>query len=99
MEYPGIHEMVHSCIQGCDIDIRNELTSSVVVAGSTTMMNGFCQRLHKQIQTLYPPNLRVTLVAPANRQVSTWCGASTITSLKAFDKMWITKKDFVDNEH
>ena len=48
-EYPGIHEMVNTCIQSCDIDLRRQLSGAIVVAGSTTMMDGFCQRLHKQI--------------------------------------------------
>jgi len=47
LEYPGVHEMVSSCIQKCDIDLRKALYSEIVVAGSTTLMTGFCERLHK----------------------------------------------------
>ena len=49
LEYPGIHELVTNCIKACDIDLRQPLSSAIVVAGATTQMNTFCQRLHKQI--------------------------------------------------
>ena len=49
LEYPGVHELVVNCVKACDIDLRQELNSSIVVAGSTTMMKNFCQRLHKSI--------------------------------------------------
>ena len=33
-------------------------------------------------------------MAPANRQYSCWIGGSTISELKAFDRMWISKRQF-----
>ncbi len=96
LEYPGVHELVINCIKACDIDLRGGLQSSIVVAGSTTMMKSFCGRLHKSIQNLLPKTStgtnKVTLMAPANRQHSCWIGGSTISELKAFDRMWISKK-------
>ena len=93
LEYPGIHELVVNCIKACDIDLRTALQSSVIVAGSTTLMKSFCQRLHKSIQNLFPKNnARVTLMVPVNRQYSCWIGGSTISELKAFDRMWISKR-------
>lgn len=47
LEYPGVHDIVSNCIQKCDIDLRRSLYSEIVVAGSTTLMSGFCERLHK----------------------------------------------------
>lgn len=47
LEYPGVHEMVATCIQKCDIDLRRQLYGQVIVAGSTTLMSQFCERLHK----------------------------------------------------
>lgn len=36
-------------------------------------------------------------MVPVNRQYSAWIGGSTISELKAFDRMWISKKQF-ENE-
>lgn len=62
----------------------------MIVAGSTTLMSQFCERLHKQL-TKGVKDVKPTLIAPMNRQYSAWVGGATVSSLKAFNKMWITK--------
>jgi centractin len=66
LEYPGVHEMVANCIYKCDIDLRKQLFSNIIVAGSTTLMRDFCDRLHKQIAKLSKES-KPTLIAPNNR--------------------------------
>ena len=66
LEYPGVHEMVANCIAKCDIDLRKHLYGSIIVAGSTTLMHQFCERLHKQLQKL-SKDCKPTLIAPNNR--------------------------------
>ena len=58
-------------------------------------MKYFCARLHKSIQGLFPKsNNKVTLMAPNNRQYSCWIGGSTISELTSFDRLWISKRQF-----
>ena len=94
LEYPGIHELVNQCIKSCDYNIRSQLSSQIIVAGATTQMSGFCARLHKHIKFLVPnkSNVKVTLMAPANRHISTWAGGFIICEMNSFDRMWISKK-------
>ena len=99
LEYPGIHEIVQQCIKACDVDLRSHLSSQIIVAGATTQMSGFCARLHKHIKFMMPQSqsvntTKVTLMAPANRHISSWAGGSAICELTTFDKMWISKKQF-----
>lgn len=96
LEYPGIHDMVLNCINKCDIDLRRALYGSIVVAGSTTLMRDFCDRLHKQIAQV-KKDVKPTLIAPNNRHYSCWVGGATVSSLKAFGKMWMTKKQFEED--
>ena len=96
LEYPGVHEMVANCIFKCDIDLRKQLFANIIVAGSTTLMRDFCDRLHKQIAKISKES-KPTLVAPNNRQHSCWVGGATVSSLKAFNKMWMTKKQFEED--
>lgn len=93
LEYPGIHEMVIDAIKKCDIDLRKTLYNSIVIAGGTTLFTGFGDRLHKSIQKLSPKDMKVTLIAPNNRKFSCWIGGATVSSLKAFNRMWVTKKE------
>ena len=93
LEYQGVHEMIDTCIRQCDIDLRKQLYGQIIVAGSTTLMHNFCERLHQELQKL-SKGVKPTLIAPNNRKHSCWVGGATVSSLKAFDKMWITKKDY-----
>ena len=82
--------MVATCIQNCDIDLRRTLYGQIIVAGSATMQSNFCQRLHKSSMSI-TKDIKPTLIAPHNRQHSAWVGGAAVSSLKAFDKMWINK--------
>ena len=93
LEYPGVHEMVINAIRKCDIDLRKNLYNSIIAAGGTTLFTGFSDRLHKSIQKLAPKDMRITLIAPNNRKFSCWIGGATVSSLKAFSRMWVTKKE------
>jgi actin-related protein len=46
-EMPGFHEMSYQSILKCDVDIRNELYSNIVMIGGTTMYPGIPERLRK----------------------------------------------------
>ena len=37
--------------------------------------------------------MKITLIAPTNRKFSCWIGGATVSALKAFSRMWVTKKD------
>ena len=94
LEWPGVHELVVNSIKKCDIDIRKTLFNSIVVAGGSSLFSNFNDRLHKSIQKLVSRDINITLLAPKNRKYSCWMGGATVSSLKAFNKMWISKKDF-----
>jgi centractin len=94
LEYPGVHEMVINAIKQCDIDLRKTLYNNIIAAGGSTLFVGFSDRLHKSIQKLAPKDMKITLIAPNNRLHSCWIGGATVSSLKAFSRMWVTKKDY-----
>ena len=81
-----------------DVDLRKTLFNSIVVAGATTQMLNFCKRLHTDVQAKTRAGTKVTLIAPNNRQHSCWVGGATVSSIKAFNKMWISRKEFQDND-
>lgn len=68
LEWPGVHEMVVKSIKSCDIDIRKTLYSSIVIAGGTSLLTGFNERLHKNIQKHATRDINVTMLAPKNRK-------------------------------
>lgn len=46
-EMPGFHEITYQSIQKCDVDIRKDLYSNIVMSGGTTMFPGIPERLSK----------------------------------------------------
>merc|ERR1719283_495728 len=48
-EAEGIHKLTYDSIQKCDIDIRKDLYTNVVLSGGTTMFTGIDKRLEKEL--------------------------------------------------
>ncbi|RXW15969.1 hypothetical protein EST38_g9883 [Candolleomyces aberdarensis] len=93
-EDPGIHDAAYNSILKCDIDVRRELFSNVVLSGGTTMFPGITDRMHKELVSLAPSNIKVKITAPPERKYSVWIGGSILGSLSTFQSMWISKEEY-----
>lgn len=45
LEAAGVHELTFNSINKCDIDIRRDLYSNIIVSGGNTLFNGEVVRL------------------------------------------------------
>jgi actin len=97
MESAGIHETCYNSIMKCDIDIRKDLYSNVVLSGGTTMYEGIAERLTKELTNLAPPSMKIKVVAPPERKYSVWIGGSILASLSTFQQMWISKEEYEES--
>jgi actin-related protein len=97
MESAGIHETLYNSIMKCDPDIHKELYGNILLAGGSTMFPGIVERLKKEISQLAPPNMKVNIIAPPNRQYSAWIGSSMLASLPTFQDMCISKQEYDEN--
>jgi len=93
-EADGIHKLTYDSIQKCDIDIRKDLYTNVVLSGGTTMFIGIDDRLKKELSQLAPASAKVKIVAPPERKYSVWIGGSILSSLSTFQDMWVTKDEY-----
>jgi len=93
-ESNGIHALTHNSIKKCDIDIRKDLYTNVVLSGGTTMFTGIDERLKKELSALAPASAKVKIVAPPERKYSVWIGGSILSSLSTFQDMWVTKDEY-----
>ncbi|VDP62209.1 unnamed protein product [Schistosoma mattheei] len=94
MECSGIHETTYSSIMKCDVDIRKDLYSNIVLSGGSTMFPGISDRMQKEICNLAPTTMKIKIVAPPERKYSVWIGGSILASLSTFNQMWITKQEY-----
>jgi len=93
-EYVGIHQCLINTISRCDLDIRRAMFNDILLAGGSTLFEGFGERLLSEVRKLAPRDTKIQIWAPPDRLVSTWMGGSILASLATFKKMWITKKEY-----
>jgi len=93
-EKEGIHKLTFDSIMKCDIDIRKDLYSNIVMSGGSTMFEGIDARVKKEISELAPQSMTVKVIAPPERKYSVWIGGSILSSLSTFNEMWIKKEEY-----
>jgi len=93
-ESSPIDEVIVEAVSKCDIDLRRDLYSNIVLSGGSTMFPGLKERLTREISEMIPENVEVKIIAPPERMYSVWIGGSILASLKTFQKMWVTRKEY-----
>ncbi|KAK7030252.1 Actin-2 [Paramarasmius palmivorus] len=89
LEDAGIHETVYNSITKCDLDIRRDLYSNVVLSGGSTMYPGIADRMTKELVSMAPSSVKVKIIAPPERKYSVWIGGSILASLSTFQNLWV----------
>lgn len=96
----GLPHMVIESINKCDVDIRRELFSSILLAGGTASMQQLKERLEKDLLEESPQAARVKVLASGNateRRFSVWIGGSILASLGSFQQMWFSKSEYEEH--
>ena len=93
-ETEGIHYVAYDSVERCEMNIRNNLLSTIVLSGGTTMLPGFAERLQDEISQMLLGSAEVKVVAPQEREFSVWIGGSIISSISSFESSWITKAQY-----
>jgi len=93
-EASGIHDTVFQSIMKCDVDIRKDLYSNVVLSGGNTMFEGIGERIAKELTALAPSTMQIKVDAPPERKYSVWIGGSILSALSSFQQMWISKGEY-----
>lgn len=96
LEAQPLDEVIVQTIEKCDVDLRRDLYSNIVLSGGSTMFPGLKERLTKEIKELIPESVDVKIIAPPERMYSVWIGGSILSSLKTFQKLWVTRKEYQD---
>ena len=81
-----------------DKKFKENLIENIVLSGGTSMMEGFSDRVYQDLYNYkesgfeleYEPNV----IAENNRSIGKWIGMSMISSMSAFDKLFIKKTEY-----
>lgn len=52
LEQDGVQIATFNSIMKCDVDIRKDLYSNIVLSGGTTMFTGIVERMTKEVRNL-----------------------------------------------
>ena len=96
VEAQPLDDAIVEAVRKRDVDLRRDLYANIVLSGGTTMFPGLKERLRKEIIEQIPENVEVKIVAPPERMYSVWIGGSILASLKTFQRMWVTKKEYME---
>lgn len=94
MDSEGITEKIIKTIAKVDQDLVKYLYQHIIVAGGSTLLNGFEKRLEKEMKQLIPGNTKMKIVPVEEKKCSSWIGGSILASLQTFQKIWIELEDY-----
>lgn len=75
------------------MDLRRNLFHNIVMAGGTTLMGGFGDRLLSEVRAK-AKDVRVRIVAPSERQQLAWSGGSILASLSSFRDLVVQRREW-----
>ncbi|XP_066384321.1 actin-related protein 4-like [Miscanthus floridulus] len=96
----GLQRMVIDSVNKCDIDIRKELFSNILLSGGSSSILQLKERLEKEVLEESPQAARVKVMASGNsveRRFSVWIGGSILASLGSFQQMWFSKAEYEEH--
>lgn len=93
-EEPGAADVLMDAMRRSDMDIRAKLYSQMVLAGGSTLMPGFGDRLLTEVRARAPSHTRIRISAPPDRLHSAFVGGSILASLATFKSMWVSRADY-----
>lgn len=59
LDRDSIQDLVYACVGRCDVDVRKELTSNIVVVGGCSVVDGVVQRLTHELTEIFPSAYKV----------------------------------------
>ncbi|CAH1115626.1 unnamed protein product [Psylliodes chrysocephalus] len=81
----------------CDVDIRPALYSSVVLTGGNSLVQGFSDRLSRDLSSRTPGSMRLKMIAAngtVERRFGAWVGGSILASIGTFQQMWVSMQEY-----
>lgn len=96
MDEKPLHELIKESILSCDINIRKELASNILLGGGNTLIKGYADVLKKKVEQALGKTYEgvVKISSPKERHYAVWTGASVVCSISNFQHIWVSKNDF-----
>uniref|UniRef100_U5EXR6 Putative actin n=1 Tax=Corethrella appendiculata TaxID=1370023 RepID=U5EXR6_9DIPT len=96
----GAGQLASTSVGMCDADVRLSLYGSVVVTGGNTLLQGFPERLNRDLSHRAPSNTRLKMISAngsVERRFGAWIGGSILASIGTFQQMWISTQEYEES--
>lgn len=90
-------DLALQALNACPIDSRRDLTRNVLLAGGTTQLPGFQERLQRELQAHLPSGHNVQVHTQPKLAFAAFAGACVVANLDTFGKMCMQRSDY--SEH
>ena len=92
----GLVDLISKCLQQCDAEVRPTLIGSVILTGGGSSLNGLSERLNYELGHNPTFGRARVQIGPSSqeRMFGAWIGGSILSSLGAFQQLWLTKQEY-----
>ncbi|XP_046398835.1 actin-like protein 6B [Ischnura elegans] len=93
----GVGHIATTSVGMCDVDARPALYASVVVTGGNSFIQGFPDRLGRDLSARVPASVRLKTMSAngcAERRFGAWIGGSILASVGSFQQMWVSSQEY-----
>lgn len=81
-------------IQKCDKDLVKDFYGNILLTGGGAFFEGLDKRIKSELKNKISDKIDIKINVKQNRLVSSWIGGSILSSLKTFNKLWVTKEEY-----
>ncbi|RKP17211.1 actin-like 6B, isoform CRA_b, partial [Rozella allomycis CSF55] len=92
----SLPEMILKSVNMCDIDLRANMLSNILITGGTSLLHGVTERLYYELTNYVAAN-KVKISAPSSsieRRYGSWIGGSILGSLGTFQQLWVSRQEY-----
>lgn len=97
MRQPGLGELIKESLDALPIGLWPGLLANIIVVGGNSLIDGFIQRLQKEVIQRFPDDCVVRVARPPDPITSTWYGAANLANHAHVEKLVVTKSEY--DEH
>lgn len=95
----GFAAIAYRSIEMCDEDLRTNLYGNIVLAGGTSLMQGFTERFEQEIRMAAaksPKQTDIIVTAALHRKNAAWIGGSMLASMSTFADNTIRYSEYIE---
>ncbi|XP_015669316.1 actin-like protein 7A [Protobothrops mucrosquamatus] len=89
----GLPLLTMTSLNKCDVTLKKNLMGNILLCGGCTTLKGFADRFQRELIRMCPNDNPISSASP-ERKTSVWTGGSILASLKAFQQLWVHRREY-----